>query len=93
MSASEIKWVRLGDYIEQCDKRNSDGTLTVTDVQGISTDKCFISTKANLDGVSVLSYKIVAQSEFAYVADTSRRGDKIALALNLFDKDILISSI
>lgn len=41
MSASETKWVRLGEYIEQSDKRNSDGALTETDVQGISTDKCF----------------------------------------------------
>lgn len=93
MSASETKWVRLGEYIEQSDKRNSDGALTETDVQGISTDKCFIPTKANLDGVSVLSYKIVALSEFAYVADTSRRGDKVALALNSSEKNILISSI
>lgn len=85
--------VSLGDYIEQSDKRNSDGTLTTTDVQGISTEKCFIPTKANMDGVSVLSYKIVAPSEFAYVADTSRRGDKMALALNLSGKDFLISSI
>ena len=93
MSASETKWVRLGEYIEQSDKRNSDGALTETDVQGISTDKCFIPTKATLDGVSVLSYKIVAPSEFAYVADTSRRGDKVALALNSSEKNILISSI
>ena len=85
--------VELSQYIEQSDKRNSDGNLTVTDVQGISTDKCFIPTKANMDGVSVLLYKIVAPSEFAYVADTSRRGDKMALALNSSDKDILISSI
>lgn len=35
MSASETKWVRLGEYIEQSDKRNSDGALTETDVQGI----------------------------------------------------------
>ena len=93
MSASETKWVRLGEYIEQSDKRNSDGAGTETDVQGISTDKCFIQTKANQDGVSVLSYKIVALSEFAYVADTSRRGDKVALALNSSEKNILISSI
>ena len=85
--------VSLGEYIEQLDKRNSDGALTIADVQGISTDKCFIPTKANMDGVSVLSYKIVAQSEFVYVADTSRRGDKMALALNSSDKDILVSSI
>ena len=85
--------VSLGKYIEQLDKRNSDGALTVADVQGISTDKCFIPTKANMDGVPVLSYKIVAPSEFVYVADTSRRGDKMALALNSSDKDILVSSI
>ena len=85
--------VPLGEYIEQLDKRNSDGALTIADVQGISTDKCFIPTKANMDGVSVLSYKIVAPSEFVYVADTSRRGDKMALALNSSNKDILVSSI
>lgn len=85
--------VPLGEYIEQLDRRNSDGALTIADVQGISTDKCFIPTKANMDGVSVLSYKIVAPSEFVYVADTSRRGDKMALALNSSDKDILVSSI
>lgn len=85
--------VPLGEYIEQLDKRNSYGALTIADVQGISTDKCFMPTKANMDGVSVLSYKIVAPSEFVYVADTSRRGDKMALALNSSDKDILVSSI
>ncbi len=45
MSASETKWVRLGEYIEQSDKRNSDGALTETDVQGISTDKCLFRQK------------------------------------------------
>lgn len=85
--------VELGEYIEQSDKRNSDGALTANDVQGISTDKCFIPTKANMEGVSVSSYKIIAPSEFVYVADTSRRGDKMALALNFSDKDILVSSI
>lgn len=85
--------VSLGNYIEQSDKRNSYGALTTTDVQGISTEKCFIPTKANMDGVPVLSYKIVAPSEFVYVADTSRRGDKMALALNLSGKKYLISSI
>ncbi len=43
--------VSLGDYIEQSDKRNSDSVLTAADVQGISTDKRFIPTKANMNGV------------------------------------------
>lgn len=84
---------KLGELIEQSDFRNSDESLSVDDVKGISTGKVFIETKANMDGVSVLSYKIVNEDEFAYVADTSRRGDKIALAYNSNTEKILISSI
>ena len=93
MSASSVKWVQLGEYIEPCDERNSDGKYTLDDVRGISTDKKFIPTKANMDGVSLTSYKVVNPNEFAYVADTSRRGDKIALALNSTSTAVLISSI
>lgn len=88
----ETKWVRLGDYIEQCDERAGD-KYTVDDVVGISTDKKFIQTKANMDGVSINSYKVVKPFEFCYVSDTSRRGDKIALALNTTKKPVLVSSI
>ena len=43
--------------------------------------------------MSLTSYKIVHPQEFAYVPDTSRRGDKISLGLNDTDEDILVSSI
>lgn len=85
--------VSLGDYIEPCDERNRDGKYSLDDICGISTEKKFIDTKANLDGVSLTAYKVVYMNEFAYVSDTSRRGDKIALALNTTDKPVLISSI
>ena len=85
--------VKLGELIEECDLRNSDNTYTHGDVVGISTDKKFITTKANLEGVALTSYKVVKPREFAYVADTSRRGDKIALALNTMEQPVLISSI
>lgn len=71
---------RLGDYIEIIDIRNSDEKFNADNVRGISTSKVFIKTKANLEGVSLKNYKIVNLNEFAYVADTSRRGDKIGLA-------------
>ena len=85
--------VRLGELIELCDERNSEGKYRIDDVRGISTEKKFIETKANLDGVSLTSYKIVMPDEFVYVADTSRRGEKIALALNDTNSGFLISSI
>lgn len=86
--------VELGEgYIEPCNERNNNGKYSLDDVRGISTDKKFISTKANMDGVSLFSYNVVLPNEFTYVADTSRRGDKIALALNSLKKPILVSSI
>ena len=83
---------RLGDFIELVDERNENLKFGADDVKGISTSKCFISTKANLSGVNLSGYKVVDVHQFAYVADTSRRGDKIALAYS-DDKPCIISSI
>lgn len=84
---------KLGELIESCDARNYEGIYTLDDIRGISTGKEFIDTKANMDGVSLSSYKVVNCQEFAYVADTSRRGDKIAIAFNNSKQANLISSI
>ena len=84
---------KLGELIEFTDERNSMGRYSLEDVKGISTDKNFIETKANMDGVSLDSYKVVNFRDFAYVPDTSRRGDKIALAFNNNTRSVLISSI
>ena len=87
------KTYKLGDLIEPCDERNAEGKYTIDDVRGISTEKSFIKTKANMDGVSLNSYKVVNESEFAYASVTSRSGDKIALAFNEEKKSLLVSSI
>lgn len=70
----------LGEYIEQADERNRD--LQISFLQGVSTAKVLIETKANTSGVDFSSYKVARTGEFVYVADTSRRGEKIALAMN-----------
>ena len=84
---------KLGDLVELTDERNSMGRYSLKDVKGISAEKNFIETKANMDGVSLDSYKVVNYRDFAYVPDTSRRGDKIALAFNNNSRSVLISSI
>lgn len=85
---------KLGNYIQPTDTRNRDNTLDAADLRGISTTKVFIKSKANVTGVSFTNYKVVRPGQFAYVADTSRRGDKIALAYNDNDeKSYIISSI
>lgn len=82
----------LGAYITPVDVRNRDNNLGKKDLRGISTSKAFIVSKANTTGVNFASYKVVNPGQFAYVADTSRRGEKIALAYN-DNKPYIISSI
>ena len=84
---------RLGLYIEQSDERNYDGILKEESVVGLSTQKDIIKTKADLQGVSLTSYKLFPPMSFAYVPDTSRRGDKVALAFNMTEETYIISSI
>jgi len=84
---------KLGLYIEQSDARNSDGRYGEDAVVGLSTQKQMIKTKADLSGVNMTTYKLMAPGAFAYVPDTSRRGDKVSLAFNSTEETYLISSI
>lgn len=93
MNNSTTTYKRLGDYIREVDVRNSDNHLNENDLFGVSVTKEFILTHANLVGVQFRNYKIVKNKQFTYISDTSRRGDKIALALNLFGKEIIVSSV
>ena len=83
----------ISAYIEQTDIRNTDLTFGIDDVRGITTQREFIPTKANMNGVSLQNYKVVNPKWYAYVSDTSRRGDKISLAYNRSDDTYLVSSI
>ena len=84
--------VPLGDYIEEVDERNTEGKYSVEDVMGISIDKMFIDTKANMEGVALTPYKLVKPSEFCYVSVTSRNGGKISLAINSSEQTYIVSS-
>ncbi len=70
----------LGQYIHQVDERNT--ALEDLPLMGLSVSKVFFPTIANLVGTDMKTYKIVYRNQFTYIADTSRRGDKIAIALN-----------
>ena len=83
---------RLGDYIRPVDVRNRD--LKVERLLGISVTKEFIPSIANTIGTDMSSYKIVYPKQFVYIADTSRRGDKIAIAyLKENEEPALVSAI
>ena len=89
------KWplVALRGYIKEVNERNTAEELDAKAVRGISTNKDFIDTKADLKGVKISTYKIVRPENFAFVADTSRRGNKMSLALNCSKHRFLVSPI
>ena len=89
---TEVPKVRLGELIEECDERNSDNALTLDDVRGISIEKKFIPTKAEMSGVSLTPYKIVRNHWFCYVPVTSRNGGRISLAIYNKSTPAIVSS-
>lgn len=95
MAASKIEnapWVRLGDYIVECEERNSDLKYDIDDVRGISIEKKLISTKADMKDVSLVPYKLMKPNDFCYVTVTSRNGGKISLAMNDTESTFILSS-
>ena len=84
--------VKVGDYVESCDERNSENHYTLNDLRGISIQKKFIDTKADMQGVSLSPYIIVKPDYFAFVPVTSRNGEKITLAINDTDDTYIVSS-
>ncbi len=83
----------IGEMIQESNARNVENKLDAGAVRGLSTNKAIIPTVAKLDGVSLVSYKIVSPGQFAYVSDTSRRGDKVSYGFNDSPDSYLVSSI
>lgn len=84
--------IKLGELISILEEKNIENLYGVDDVKGISIQKKFIETKADMDGVSLRPYLLVKPDDFAYVTVTSRNGEKITLAHNTSDKTYIVSS-
>ena len=81
----------LGDFIRQVDVRNTDGKEE--NLFGVSVQKMFIPSIANTVGTDFTKYKVVKRGQFTYIPDTSRRGDKIGIALLMDYDEGLVSNI
>lgn len=81
----------LGQYIRQVDKRNTEGKEE--NLLGVSVQKIFIPSIANTVGTDFAKYKVVKRGQFTYIPDTSRRGDKIGIALLLDYAEGLVSNV
>ena len=81
----------LVDFIRQVDVRNTDGKEE--NLLGVSVQKMFIPSIANTVGTDFTKYKVVKRGQFTYIPDTSRRGDKIGIALLTDYDEGLVSNI
>ena len=89
MSASNVKWVQLGEYIELCNERNCEGKYSLEDAMGMTITKEVIPTKANLQDNDLSKFWVVKSQEFVYNPRT--HGKKIGLGYNNTGKPFIIS--
>ena len=82
---------QLGQFIRQVDVRNSEGKEE--NLLGVSVQKKFIPSNANTVATDFKKYKVVKKGQFTYIPDTSRRGDKIGIALLEDDEEGLVSNV
>ena len=75
----KLSYDKLGNYIQVVDIRNTN--LVSMNLLGVSVQKKFIPSIANTVGTDFKKYKVVKKGQFTYIPDTSRRGDKIGIAL------------
>ncbi len=82
----------IGKYLEPVELKNDDLTFGIDSVRGISIEKKFIETKADMKDVNLRPYLLIPPNNFAYVTVTSRNGEKISIALNDSDTTYICSS-
>lgn len=81
--------IKLGELIIQIDKKNSDLSLGINDVMGMTISKEIISTKAHINFDELPKFWVVEPYDFIYNPRT--HGKKIGLGFNNLGKKFLIS--
>lgn len=82
-------WVRLGDYIEECDERNVEAQSLP--FYGINKEKTFMPTVADTNQLDNSKYKVVGQGVFVFSGMQTGRDQCIRLALREDKSPVLIS--
>ena len=80
---------KIGDYISVVDNRNTDGSIT--NLMGISIDKCYIPSVANVIGTDLHNYKVIRKGQFACSLMQVSRDQRIPLAMYTSDEPAIMS--
>lgn len=77
----------MGDYIREVDVRNRD--LKVTKLVGLTIDKAFIPSVANVIGTDLSNYKVIRKKQFACSLMQVSRDQKMPVAMFKEDEAIM----
>lgn len=80
---------KLGDVIKLVDERNTDGS--VTNLLGVSIDKHFMPSVANVIGTDLTKYKVVRKDRFACSLMQVSRDHKMPISRYAADEPSIIS--
>lgn len=86
----EIRYIRLGDYIERSTINNKDLKYDKNFITGVSNKGVFIEPKGNVDGVNLKPYKIVDTGAFVYnpsrldIGSIAYRKDGVCIVSHLY---------
>lgn len=79
----------IEELVDKIDERNTDES--VSELIGVSIDKCFIKSVANTNGTDLSKYKVIRKSDFAVSLMQVSRDSKIPVA-RLEEYDVAIIS-
>ena len=82
-----MEYKRLGDYIREVNVRNKD--LEATKLVGLTIDKAFIPSVANVIGTDLSNYKVIRKEQFACSLMQVSRDGKMPVAMFKEDEAIM----
>lgn len=82
---------RLGAYIEQVFRTNSDLRYGLEDVRGVSNTKGMMQSRANLIGRTFEKFLVISPGDFVFNRRTTRNGEKIGMAFNNTNRDYIFT--
>lgn len=85
-----LNYSPLGKYIREVNVRNSD--LAVTNLLGVSMEKKFIPSVANINGVDLSVYKILRKDQLACKLMSVGRDEKLPVDLYKEENSAIVSS-
>lgn len=83
------QYLKIGDLVEKIDCKNTNGIIKL--LLGVSIEKCFIESVANIIGTDLSKYKVIQRNDFVVSLMQVSRDTKIPIACLKEYKEAIVS--